>query len=84
VFGLSEAMVQLRCTSGTGSMHVTDGCKPGMPQICQQLMKREAERERDGLTHFLLPWIMGVAECSSVLSEVSVRAKERRSDMGRE
>lgn len=45
--GLCEATDQMRYTTGTGSTHVTNVCKPGMPQICQQLMKRETEREKE-------------------------------------
>lgn len=41
-------MVQMRYVTGTSSTHVTDVCKPGMPQICQQLTKRETEETREG------------------------------------
>lgn len=78
-------MVRVRYITGTSSTHVTDACKPGMPQICQQLMKRQTEkREKERLTHILLPWTMGEAEYNFVLSEISVRSKERRTEMGRQ
>lgn len=77
-------MVQMRYITGTSSTYVTDVSKPGMPQICQQLMERETEKKRERLTHSLLPWTMGEAERNFVLSEIPVSSKERRTEMGRQ
>lgn len=33
--------------TGTSSTHVTNVCKPGMPQTCQQLMKRRGAGEKE-------------------------------------